>query len=135
MVFLSKYLGRADVHITDEIPLSFSVAASSALRIGLASSPLSALPIGTRAYRTGSRSSPYNHDSTLTCQAAVPRTSLSVSCRCSVLPCRCQGNSRLGVGCQYAFRFRKIGNGVQYDIVLCVQSRVLRIVSYSDGKE
>jgi len=45
--------------ITDEIPLSFSVAASSALRIGLASSPLSALPIGTRAYRTGSRSSPY----------------------------------------------------------------------------
>jgi len=69
MVFLSKYLGRADVHITDEIPLSFSVAASSALRIGLASSPLSALPIGTRAYRTGSRSSPYTHDSTLTCQA------------------------------------------------------------------
>ena len=55
MVFLSKYLGRADVHITDEIPLSFSVAVSSALRIGLAFSPLSALPIGTRAYRTGSR--------------------------------------------------------------------------------
>ena len=41
----------------------------------------------------------------------------------------------LGVGLQYAFRFCKIGNGVQYDIVLCVQSRVLRIVFYSDGKE
>ena len=41
----------------------------------------------------------------------------------------------LGVGLQYAFRFCKIGNGVQYDIVLCVQSRVLRIVSHSDGKE
>ena len=40
-----------------------------------------------------------------------------------------------GVGLQYTFRFRKIGNGVQYDIVLCVQSWVLRIVSYSDGKE
>ena len=40
-----------------------------------------------------------------------------------------------GVGLQYAFRFRKIGNGVQYDIVLRVQSWVLRIVSYSDGKE
>ena len=39
MVFLSKYLGRADEHITDEIPLSFSVAASSALRIGLAFLP------------------------------------------------------------------------------------------------
>ena len=87
---------KADVHVTDEIPLSFSVAASSALRIELASSPLSALPIGTRAYRTGSRSSPYTHDSTMTCQAAVPRTSLSASCRCSVQPCRCQGNSRFG---------------------------------------
>jgi len=76
MVFLSKYLGRADVRITDEIPLSFSVAASSALRIGLASSPLSALPIGTRAYRTGSCSSPYNHDSTLTCQASGKATQL-----------------------------------------------------------
>lgn len=40
-----------------------------------------------------------------------------------------------GVGLQYVFRFCKIGNGVQYDIVLCVQSRVLRIVFYSDGKE
>ena len=36
--------------------LVFSVAASSALRIGLASPALSALPIGTKAYRTGSRS-------------------------------------------------------------------------------
>ena len=135
MVFLSKYLGRADVHITDEIPLSFSVAASSALRIGLASSPLSALPIGTRAYRTGSRSSPYTHDSTLTCQAAVPQTSLSASCRCSVLPCRCQGNSRLGCRSPICFPLLQDWKGVQYDIVLCVQSRVLRIVFYSDGKE
>ena len=94
--FCLNTLGKANVHITDEIPLSFSVVVSSALRIGVASSPLSALPIGTRAYRTGSRSSPYTHDSTLTCQAAVPKTSLSASCRCSVLPCRCQGNSRLG---------------------------------------
>ena len=46
MVFLSKYLGRADVHVTDEIPLSFSVAVSSALRIGLASSPLSLCRLG-----------------------------------------------------------------------------------------
>jgi len=135
MVFLSKYLGRADVHITDEIPLSFSVAASSALRIGLASSPLSALPIGTRAYRTGSRSSPYTHDSTLTCQAAVPQ--LLFQLLASVPSCRVvvKETADLGVGLQYAFRFRKIGNGVQYDIVLCVQSRVLRIVFYSDGKE
>ena len=36
--------------------LAFSVAVSSALRIGLASPVSSALPIGTRAYRTGSRS-------------------------------------------------------------------------------
>lgn len=35
MVFLSKYLGRADEYITDEIPLSF-FGGSSALRIGLA---------------------------------------------------------------------------------------------------
>ena len=40
-----------------------------------------------------------------------------------------------GVGLQYVFRFCKIGNGVQYDIVLRVQSWVLRIVFYSDGKE
>ncbi len=106
MVFLSKYLGRADVHIIDEIPLSFSVAASSALRIGLATfSPLSALPIGTMAYRTGSRSSPYNHDSTLTCQAAVPELLFQLlagvsSCRVVV-----KETADLGVGLEYAFRF------------------------------
>lgn len=74
----------------------FSVAASSALRIGLASPASSALPIGTRAYRTGSRSSPYTHYSVWTCRKGVPRTLLADAHRLSVLPYRCQGNSRFG---------------------------------------
>ena len=40
-----------------------------------------------------------------------------------------------GVGRQYAFRFREIGNGVQYDIVLRCQSWILRIVLHSNGEE
>ena len=40
-----------------------------------------------------------------------------------------------GVGRQYAFRFREVGNGVQYDIVLRCQSRILRIVLHSNGEE
>ena len=76
--------------------LAFSVAASSALRIGLASPASSALPIGTRAYRTGSRSSPYTHYSVWTCRKGVPRTLLADAHRLSVLPYRCQGNSRFG---------------------------------------
>ena len=46
----------ANIPLLTSSALAFSVAASSALRIGLASPALSALPIGTRAYRTGSRS-------------------------------------------------------------------------------
>ena len=46
----------ASIFLTTSSALAFSVAASSALRIGLASPALSALPIGTEAYRTGSRS-------------------------------------------------------------------------------
>ena len=123
------------MHITDEIPLSFSVAVSSALRIGVASSPLSALPIGTRAYRTG------------VVQVLIitivqrlikqPFPELLLQLLAGVSSCRVvvKETADLGVGLQYAFRFCKIGNGVQYDIVLCVQSRVLRIVSHSDGKE
>lgn len=57
----------ANIRVPASVPtptssaLAFSVAASSALRIGLASPASSALPIGTKAYRTGSRSSPYTH--------------------------------------------------------------------------
>lgn len=40
-----------------------------------------------------------------------------------------------GVGRQYAFRFREVGNGVEYDIVLRIQSWVLRIVLHSNSKE
>ena len=40
-----------------------------------------------------------------------------------------------GIGCQYAFRFREVGNGVENDVILCIQSWVLRIVLYSDGQE
>ena len=36
-----------------------------------------------------------------------------------------------GVGRQYAFHLCKIGNGVEYDIVLRGQSWILRIVLYS----
>ncbi len=57
-----RHFPLINIRVTANIPLltssalAFSVAASSALRIGLASPALSALPIGTRAYRTGSRS-------------------------------------------------------------------------------
>ena len=57
-----RHFPLANIRVAASIPLPtfsalvFSVAASSALRIGLASPALSALPIGTRAYRTGSRS-------------------------------------------------------------------------------
>lgn len=44
---------------TTSSALVSSVAAPSVLRIGLVSPASLALPIGTRAYRTGSRSSPY----------------------------------------------------------------------------
>lgn len=40
-----------------------------------------------------------------------------------------------GVGHQHAFRFREVGNGVKYDIVLRGQSWVLRVVLHSNGKE
>ena len=76
--------------------LVFSVAASSVLRIGLASPASSALPIGTRAYRTGIRSSPYTHYSIQTCRTGVPQTLLLDAHRLSALPCHCQGNSRFG---------------------------------------
>lgn len=81
---------------TTSSALVFSVAASSALRIGLAASASSALPIGTKAYRTGSRSSPYTHYSIWTCRKGVLRILLSDVHRLSVLPCHCQGNSRFG---------------------------------------
>lgn len=74
--------------------LVFSVAASSALRIGLAPPASSALPIVTRAYRTGSRSSPCTHGSIWTCRKGVLQTLFSDVHRLSVLPCHCQGNSR-----------------------------------------
>ena len=123
------------MHIIDEIPLSFSVAASSALRIGLASPASSALPIGTRAYRTGSRSSPYTHYSVWTCRKGVPRTLLADAHRLSVLPYRCQGNSRFGNSQPICLRLCEIGNGVQDDIILRGQSGALRIVPHTDGKE
>lgn len=41
----------------------------------------------------------------------------------------------MGIGSQYALRFREIGNRVEYDVVLHIQSRALRGVLYSDGKE
>ena len=46
---------------TTSSALVSSVAAPSVLRIGLVSPASLALPIGTRAYRTDSRSSPYTH--------------------------------------------------------------------------
>ena len=57
-----RHFPLANIRVAASIPfptssaLAFSVAASSALRIGLASPDLSALLIGTRAYRTGNRS-------------------------------------------------------------------------------
>lgn len=113
----------------------FSVAASSALRIGLASPASSALPIGTRAYRTGSRSNPCIHGSRWTCRKGVPRTLLSAAHRLSALSCRCQGNSRFGSSQPICPRLCEIGNGVQYDIILHGQSGALRIVLNSDCKE
>lgn len=74
--------------------LVFSVAAPSALRIGLASPVVSALPIGARAYRTGIHSSPYTRCNVWTCRKSAPRTLLLDVHRLSVLPCRCQGNIR-----------------------------------------
>ena len=92
-IFFWKYLrAAASVLLPTSSALAFSVAASSALRIGLASPALSALPIGLYFSHTGSRSNPCIHDSTATCQAPVPRTSLSNSHRLSVLPYRCQEN-------------------------------------------
>ena len=41
----------------------------------------------------------------------------------------------MGVVSQYALRLCEIGNGVQYDIVLCGQSGILRIIPHTDGKE
>ena len=92
-IFLRKYLrAAASVFLLTSSTLAFSVAASSALRIELASPALSALPIGTVAYRTDNRSNPCSHDSTATCQATVPRISPLSSHRRSVLPYRCQEN-------------------------------------------
>ena len=57
-----RHFPLANIRVAASIPLPtfsalvFSVAASSALRIGLASPALSALPIGTGACRTGNRS-------------------------------------------------------------------------------
>ena len=65
--------------------LVFSVAASSALRIGLASPASSALLIGTMAYRTGNRSNPCNHDSIWTYRKGVP-PNLAFRCSTAVRP-------------------------------------------------
>lgn len=74
--------------------LAFSVAAPFVLRIGLVSPASSALPIGTRAYRTDSRSNPCTHGSIWICRKGVPRTLLADTYRLSALPCHCQGNNR-----------------------------------------
>ena len=89
---LANIRAAASVLLPTSSALAFSVAASSALRIGLASPALSALPIGTVAYRTGSHSNPCSHDSTTTCQATVLRTSPLRFHRRSALPCHCQEN-------------------------------------------
>lgn len=135
MVFLSKYLGRADVHITDEIPLSFRWLHHPSFGLDL-------LFLLYRLCRLGQG---------LTAQVVVQVLIITIVQRLIKQPfpellfqlLAGAPSSRVviketadsGVGLQYAFRFRKIGNGVQYDIVLRVQSWVLRIVSYSDGKE
>ena len=76
--------------------LVFSVAAPSVLRIGLAASASSALPIGAKTYCTGSRSNLCTHGSIWTCRKGVPRTLLADAHRLSVLPCHCQGICRFG---------------------------------------
>ena len=81
---------------TTSSALASSVAASSALRIGLASPASSVLPIGTEAYRTGIRSSPYTHYNVWTCRKGVHQNVPLDAHRLSALPCHCQGNIRFG---------------------------------------
>ena len=66
-----------------------------------------------------------------------PFTELCLQVLTSIPSCRIvvKETADSGIGSQQVFRFRKIGNGVQYDIVLRVQSGVLRIVLHSDGKK
>ena len=53
------------------------------------------------------------------------------------LPCRVvvKETADFGIFSQYALCLCEIGNGVQYDVVLCGQSGVLRIIPHTDGKE
>lgn len=81
---------------TTSSALVFSVAASSALRIGLAASASSVLPIGTVTYHTGNRSNPCTHGSVWICRKGVHRILLLDAHRLSALPCHCQGNIRFG---------------------------------------
>ena len=135
MVFsVSKYPCRYKHPLPTFSSLAFSVAVSSALRIGLASPVLSVLPIGTRSYRIGSHSNPCTHDSIATCQVAVLRTSLSRSRKRSVLPCRCQGNCQTVYSLPIGFPPLRDWKR-SYDIILRCQSWILWIVLHSDGKE
>ena len=76
--------------------LVFSVAAPSALRIGLASPATSVPPIWTAVCGTGNRSNPCSHGNRRSCQSCAPQTLIAASHRLSVLPCHCRGNSRYG---------------------------------------
>ena len=94
--FCLNTLGKANLFPSIFSALSFSVAASSALRIVLASPPLSALSIGTRVFCTGTRSSHYTLHSEPTYPASGHPTSVAGWRMRSVLLCHCQGNSRFG---------------------------------------
>ena len=100
----------------------FSVAASSALRIDLPLLLHRLLPIGTRAYRTGSRSSPYTHYSVWTCRKAFPEPCLQMLTGCPSCRIVVKETADLGIVSQYALRLCEIGNGVQDDIILRGQS-------------
>ena len=97
-----RHFPLINIRVTANIPLltssalAFSVAASSALRIVLASPPLSALSIGTRVFCTGTRSSHYTLHSEPTYPASGHPTSVAGWRMRSVLLCHCQGNSRFG---------------------------------------
>lgn len=66
---------------------------------------------------------------------AFPELRLQMLIGC--LPCRVvvKETADFGIFSQYALRLCEIGNGVQYNIVLRVQSGALRIVPHTDGKE
>lgn len=73
--------------------LAFSVAVSSVLRIGLASSLSSVLPIGTKAYRTGNRSGLCVRCSCQRSPGCVRRTLLPTPSTHFYLPRHCQAGS------------------------------------------